>query len=158
MRYSQEIVIEQPRDRVVELFDSGENMLKWFPGLVSFEHVSGEPGTPGAKSKMVFKTKRGNFELIETITANDLPAEFSGIYDTVGKGMSNAMTNRFVVLSNDSTRYETEVDYTFRGWTWRVMSLFMGPIFRRQSFKVMKLFKEFAESQPRSAEPASADS
>ncbi len=152
MRYKQEIVIEQPKSRVAELFDSSENMLKWFPGLLSFDHMSGEPGKPGAKSKMVFKTKRGDFELVETITLNNLPDEFIGIYDTVGKGMSNTMSNRFVALSDDSTRYEAEVDYTFSGWNWKLMSLFMGPIFRRQSFKVMKLFKEFAESQPRSAE------
>lgn len=152
MHYKQEIVIAQPVDRVVELFDSPENMMKWFPDLTSFEHLSGEPGRPGAKSKMIFNTKRSKFELIETITLNNLPDEFSGTYDTVGKGIFNTMTNRFVSLSTNSTRYETEIDYTFTGFTWKLMSRFMGPLFRRQSFKVMKLFKEFAESQPASGE------
>lgn len=41
MHYKQEIIINQPVDRVVEFFDSSENMMKWFPDLVSFEHISG---------------------------------------------------------------------------------------------------------------------
>lgn len=154
MRYSQQITIQRPASRVAELFDSSENMLKWFPDLKSFEHISGEPGTPGAKSRMVFETKRGDFELIETITANNLPDEFIGVYDTLGKGLSNTMANRFIPLDDSSTRYETDIHYTFSGFRWKFMSLFFRPVFKRQSFKVMRLFKDFVESQPVSGESA----
>lgn len=92
--------------------------------------------------------KRGEFELIETITVRDLPNEFSGTYDTVGKGIFNTMTNRFRPVGEGSTRYSTEIDYRFSGLIWKIMAPFMHPIFKRQSYKVMKLFKEFAESQP----------
>ena len=44
MKYTREIVIELPRDRVIELFDDADNLSKWQEGLQSFEHVSGEPG------------------------------------------------------------------------------------------------------------------
>lgn len=148
MRYKQEILINRPVDEVVEHFDSSENMMKWFPDLKSFEHLSGEPGQPGAKSKLVFETKRGNFEMIETITVRNLPDEFSGTYDTLNMGIFNTMTIRLVPVDEGSTRYESEIDYTFSGFKWKVMSLFMRPMFKRESFKVMKLFKEFAESQP----------
>ncbi len=49
--YTVEIEIALPRDRVIELFDNAENLLKWQKGLQSFEHISGEPGQPGTTSK-----------------------------------------------------------------------------------------------------------
>ena len=55
MKYSNEIIINLPVSRVVELFDSIENLYKWQPELVSFEHLSGEPGMAGAKSKLLYK-------------------------------------------------------------------------------------------------------
>lgn len=50
MKYTKEIVIDKPRDVVSDLFNSQENIKEWQEGLVSFDHVSGEVGTPGAKS------------------------------------------------------------------------------------------------------------
>ncbi len=48
------IEIDLPRYRVIALFDSPENLFKWQTGLQSFERLSGEPGHPGGKSKLVF--------------------------------------------------------------------------------------------------------
>ena len=55
MKYTNEVVIGIPLKRVIELFDSQENLFKWQPELISFEHLSGEKGEVGAKSKMVCK-------------------------------------------------------------------------------------------------------
>ena len=46
MRYKTEVIINLPRDRVIELFDSFENLKEWQEGLLSHDHVSGEPGMP----------------------------------------------------------------------------------------------------------------
>ncbi|MFQ5507583.1 MAG: SRPBCC family protein [Planctomycetota bacterium] len=51
--YTVEVDIDLPRERVIELFDNADNLYKWQPGLQSFEHLSGEPGQPGASSRMV---------------------------------------------------------------------------------------------------------
>ena len=53
--YTVSIEIDMPRDEVVALFDNADNLFHWQNGLQSFEHVSGEPGQPGAKSKLVFQ-------------------------------------------------------------------------------------------------------
>ena len=55
MKYSNEVVIDLPRKKVIELFNSEENLFKWQPELLSFEHLSGERGEVGAKSKMQYK-------------------------------------------------------------------------------------------------------
>ncbi len=49
MKYTCELIVNLPRQRMIELFDNPDNMHKWQPGLVSFEHLSGESGQPGAK-------------------------------------------------------------------------------------------------------------
>lgn len=148
MHYKQNVVIDLPVARVVELFDSPEYTMMWFPGLVSFEHLSGEPGTVGAKSRMLFEMPRGEFELIETITVSNLPDELSGQYETVGKGMTNTMSNRFTPVNENSTLYESEIDYRFDGLKWRLLSPFVRLLFKRQSGQTMQLFREFAECNP----------
>ena len=52
MKYQNEIEIDLPVNKVVELFDNPENLKRWMPGLQSFEHISGTPGQPGAKSRL----------------------------------------------------------------------------------------------------------
>ena len=48
MKYTLEILIDQPREKVVELFDNPDNMKHWQEGFVSLTHISGTPGEIGA--------------------------------------------------------------------------------------------------------------
>ena len=50
MKFTEEITINLPRDRVITLFDSIEKLYKWQPDLIFFEHESGMAGEVGAKS------------------------------------------------------------------------------------------------------------
>ena len=84
MKYSLELVINLPRDRLVELFDNQENVKKWQPDLVTFEHKSGEAGKVGAESRLVYRMGKGEQEMIETIVARNLPEEFSATYEADG--------------------------------------------------------------------------
>ncbi len=143
MRYEMEIVINLPRDRVIELFDSFENLKKWQEGLVSYEHLSGESGKPGAKTRLVYDMGRRRMEMIETILTRDLPDEFSGTYDA--PGVHNIVRNYFHD-QGDTTRWVLDSDFQFRGYM-RIMSIFMpNSMFRNQTRKSMESFKNFAES------------
>ena len=44
MEYKLDIIINKPVAEVIQLFDDPENLKKWQPELVSFDHVSGEAG------------------------------------------------------------------------------------------------------------------
>ena len=142
MKYTSEIVVNLPRDRVIELFDDPDNLKEWQPGLQSFEHVSGEQGQPGAKSRLVFNEGGRRIEMIETISRRDLPEEFSGTYET--KGAKNWITNRFFEDGPDRTRWVAANEFQFSGFM-RVMAVFMRGAFPRQSLEFMELFKKFAE-------------
>ncbi|MGZ5244525.1 MAG: SRPBCC family protein, partial [Bacteroidia bacterium] len=78
MKFTVETEINQPVEKVVKLFDNPENMKHWQPGLISFETISGTPGQPGAKARLKYKMGKREIEMIETITVNKLPEEFSG--------------------------------------------------------------------------------
>jgi carbon monoxide dehydrogenase subunit G len=144
MKYSNEIIINLPVGRVVELFDDPENLKKWQPGLVSFEPVSGVPGKPGAKSKLIYKMGKREIEMIETVTVRNLPQEFSGTYQA--KGVYNEVRNYFVPTDINHTRYITDCEFRFSGFM-KIMAFLMPGAFKKQTRKMMEQFKLFAEKQ-----------
>ncbi len=147
MKYTREVVIDLPRDRVIELFDNADNLPKWQEGLQSFEHVSGEPGQPGAKSVLVYDYRGRHMEMTETVTRRDLPDEFSGVYET--EGVWNGMNNRFIEEGPNHTRWVAESEFRFRNLKMRLMSIFMRPMFGHQTMKMLHDFKNFAENEGR---------
>ena len=143
MRYQTEMIINLPRERVIELFDSFENLKKWQEGLISHDHISGVPGEPGAKTKPLYQMGSRRTEMIETITVRNLPDEFSGTYDA--KGVHNIVRN-FFYDEGDTTRWVLDSDFQFHGYM-RIMSIFMpSSMFKKQTRQTMEAFKEFAES------------
>jgi hypothetical protein len=144
MKYTTEIEINLPIDRVIELFDDPDNLKEWQPGLQSFEHISGTPGQPGAKSRLLFQMGKREIEMIETITVRDLPDEFSGTYEA--PGVFNIVKNKFIPLSENKTRYISEQEFQFKGFM-KLMGWLMPGSFKKQSQQYLEKFKEFAERE-----------
>ena len=144
MKYSTEIDIQLPLNKVITLFDNPDNLKHWQPNLVSFEPVSGETGQPGAKSKLVYQRGKRRIEMIETITERDLPKAFSGSYET--KGVFNTQQNTFIALDGHTTKWYAKTDFKFSG-VMKVVALFMGMgAFRKETMKFQEQFKAFAET------------
>jgi len=144
MKYTLEIDINLPVSKVVELFDSTENMYKWMDGLQSFETVEGTPGEAGAKSKMVFLSGKREIEMIETITVMNLPDEFSATYEA--KGVYNIINNHFLAKGENLTRYISDQEFQFTGFM-KYLAFFMPGAFKKQTLQHMNAFKTFAEGQ-----------
>ncbi len=144
MKYTQEITINKPLEEVVRLFDNPDNMGHWMEGLVSFEHLSGEPGKVGAKSKLKFKMGKRDLEMVETILVRDLPREFSGTYEA--KGVFNVVKNYFEAINENQTKYTAENEFQFSGFM-KLFGWLMPGAFKKQSFKYQEDFKRFAEAQ-----------
>ena len=143
MKFTIETVINKPIDKVIKLFDNADNMSKWMEGLQSFEHISGTPGQPGAKSKLKFKMGKREIEMIETITVRNLPDEFSGIYEA--QGVNNIVKNKFVKISDSKTKYITENEFQFKGFM-KIIAFLMPSAFKKQSTKYLNDFKTFVEN------------
>lgn len=142
MKYECEVTINLPRERVIELFDSSENIAKWQPTLQSFTHTSGNPGHPGAKSTLVYLERGRNMEMIETITTRDLPDQFSATYEA--KGVMNWVHNYFYE-KGDQTRWLMKTEFKLSGFM-RLIGIFMRGTFPKQTQEMMDNFKNFAEA------------
>lgn len=143
MKYTVEIDILLPRERVIELFDNTDNMYKWQPGLVSFEHIEGEPGQEGAKSRLKYKMGKREIEMIETITKRDLPNEFTGTYEA--NGVWNEVQNLFKE-ENGVTKWTSHNEFRCTGFM-KILMWLMPSSFKKQSLNYLKDFKKFAENK-----------
>jgi hypothetical protein len=142
MKYTNEIIINAPREKVVKLFEDPDNIKEWQPGFISMEVISGEPGQEGSKTKMRYKMGKRDVEMIETITVNKLPEEFSGTYEA--KGVYNLVNNYFESLSDGQTKYWSISEFQFKGFMKLIGFLFPGA-FKKESQKYLVQFKAFVE-------------
>ena len=142
MKYSCSITINKPIEEVIAKFDNVENLKEWMPGLQEFTHLSGEPGQPGAQSKLVFQMGKRRIEMVETVTVRDLPREFSGTYDA--SGVHNIVQNYFEASGETQTIYKTDQEFQFKGGMKIIGWLFPGA-FKKQSMKYLTDFKAFVE-------------
>ena len=144
MKYKNEIKINLPVAKVIELFDNPDNLKHWQPGLISFEHLSGTPGQPGAKSKLTFQHGKNKREMIETVTVRNLPKEFSGTYEMNGAWCS--VRNFFEKGENNATIYKSETEFRLSGFL-KVIGWLIPGGFKKQTQKFLENFKAFAEKQ-----------
>lgn len=142
MNYSNEVIINVPLGKVIELFDNEENMFKWQPELISFEHLTGEKGAVGSTSRLMYKMGKREIEMIETITVKNLPEEFTGTY--VAKGVWNEVRNSFEAVDESKTRWTSVNHFRFSGMM-KLVSWLMPGSFKKQSQKYLDQFKTFAE-------------
>jgi hypothetical protein len=145
MKYTVSVDILVPRDRVIALFDDAANLKRWMPGMRGFEHLSGVPGQPGAKSRLTFLHKGRELVMTETITQRQLPDRYDHVYEM--NGTENAASHRFFVTGPDSTRWEQTTSFEFSGLLMKAMALLAPGMFKKQTLMYMECFKTFAESQ-----------
>lgn len=142
MKYSTEIIVNLPRDQMIELFNSEENLYKWMPGLQSVEHIDGERGETGARSRQIFDMNGRTIEMIETIEESNFPEVFQARYET--KGVLNISRHRFEPAGPEQTRWINENDFEFSG-VMRLIGVVMRRSFPKQSLEFQEHFKKFAE-------------
>lgn len=143
MEYTTKLEIQLPLEKVIHLFDNPDNMKHWQPELISFEHLSGEPGLPGAQSRLLYQIGKRKVEMIETIIQRELPATFCGTYEA--KGVHNLQKNNFESINSSTTLWTCHSQFHFSGFM-KIIALFMPKAFRKQTLLFMTRFKEFAEN------------
>ncbi|NMP16735.1 MULTISPECIES: SRPBCC family protein [unclassified Thalassotalea] len=143
MKYTVEIDIAVPIEKVIDLFDSSENMRHWQPDLLSFETISGKPGQVGSEARLVYQMGNREVVMTEVITRKDLPQIFAGVYET--DNVWNLVENSFIDLGNGNTRWVCTNEFKCSGFV-RLMALLMPGMFKKQSVKYQEQFKSFAET------------
>lgn len=143
MKYTTEVMIDLPRQKVLQLLDDPENMKHWQRGLQGYKMLSGNPGTEGAKMELHYKMGKREILMIETIIKQDLPDEWHATYDA--KGVHNLQKNYFHDLDGKRTHWVSETTFEFSGLFMKLMGKLMPKAFKKQSQKYLEDFKAFAE-------------
>ena len=144
MKYTTEIKVNSPLNAFIKKIDNIDNIKHWQRGLVSVEHISGDPGQLGAKMQLNFQFGNRNMKIIETVTRRNLPNEFHANYTT--KTMHNVQENYYEKTSDGFTKWTSNSEFVPLNLTMRLMLFFMPRTFKKQSQKYMQDFKNYAEN------------
>lgn len=140
MFYSLEIEIDKTRSEVTRLFGDPDNLYYWQPGLQEVESVSESPN----QTRLRYLNRGREIVLLETVTVDALPEEYSATYEA--PGMKISVANRFEEIGPEKTRWISDNEGNVSGFLMRLVTLFMPGCFRKQSYLYMENFKAFAET------------
>jgi uncharacterized protein YndB with AHSA1/START domain len=142
MKYTKEIIINKPLREVWDKFTDEHFITEWQPSFVSVEVIEGTPGKVGSKSMMKFIENGREVVLQEEITERTDYKSMSMIYTT--NGVINNMNNVFIE-ENNKTIYRTENEFIFTTALMKIIGFLMGWMFKAQTEKTLRLFKEAVE-------------
>jgi carbon monoxide dehydrogenase subunit G len=142
MRFTSEVIIDRPRQRVIELMTDPAHMSQWQPGIQSIEFLSGVKDQVGARSRVVFEMHGIRLEMIETVVRRNPPELFASAFEA--RGVKNSVENRFYEDGPAKTRWVMDNSFGFSGLM-SVVGGFIQDILSKQIRESMYRFKVFAE-------------
>jgi hypothetical protein len=145
MKYTLEITIDLPREKVVELFMNPANLKYWQKGFISMETYKGEPGKEGSRSKIKHKEINGVTEVTETIVKLNLPQE---IHMTQTTDHVSTSAYHFFKEIDGKTIWIFESVLKFSG-AMKIMAFMVGSEpYQNKTKELMEDFKAFANGKP----------
>jgi carbon monoxide dehydrogenase subunit G len=144
MKSTSEVIIDRPREQVLELIMTPGNFARWQPGVKKFELLSGQQGQPGARAKVVLDMHGLKLEMTETIVERRMPDVYTLRYE--GKGVKNVVENRFYEDGPGKTRWVVTNTLDFSLAT-AMASGFIKDIVVKQNQESMQRFKAWAEAR-----------
>ena len=141
MKSTVELDIDLPQQQLAALFADPTLNTKWMDDVARYEPVSGQPGAPGSKYRLV--PKKGDMVFVATVIANDLPNESRLRLDASTVMVS--ITAKYVALSPRTSRLISEEVFTFKSLGGKIMGLFGRTAISKAHRRHMEAFKRFAE-------------
>lgn len=144
MKYTLELEIDQPREVVGELIGDPELRAAWQPDLLGIELLEGEPGKTGSIAIIKYRMGQAVLEMKETIVENQLPDHFACTYEA--DKVWNLVVNAFEDTPSGGTKWVFTSEFRCRGFL-KILAILLPGMFRKQSLKYMKQFKDYAEGR-----------
>ena len=138
------VVINKPVKEVWDFFKNPDNLILWLSGFQKFEHISGIPGTVGAKAKHHFIERGKELILDGELTEVINEKRIIGILDS--SMMLNNVTNNFTDLGNDQTEVSISSDTQFKGFLWKQIGPLMKGEFKKRQEKDLQTLKQVLEN------------
>ena len=139
------IIINKPLKEVWAYIQNTDNLKYWLSGFQKFEHISGTPGTTGAKGKHYF-LERGKELVLDGEIIEVVPEKkFAG---TLGSSMMvNTVSNNFTDLGNGQTEYSISSETQFKGFLWKQIGPLMKGEFKKRQEKDLQTLKAILENE-----------
>ncbi len=144
MEYSREIIINRSKEDCIRLISNPENMQKWQPTMTGYEFLEGEFGKPGSKMRMDYLHGKRKMSMVETIIKID-GGLFEATYEA--PGVYNHMKSNFESIDENTSKWTTHQNFKFTSLMMKIIGFFMKGAFPKETEKIQKNFKEFAESE-----------
>ncbi len=144
MKYTSEIIIDLPIEKVVSVFNNQDYMFEWMEGLKKVTPLTRIQGEIGSRMEMYFEIGKRKMHIIETILDKKLPQHMICKYNSFG--MESTVSIHFEAIETVKTKYSTISNYKFKG-LFKLMSIFSSKVFKNQSYKYLADFKEFVENK-----------
>jgi uncharacterized membrane protein len=142
MKFTSQVAIDRPRQRVLELMTDTNNIPQWQQGVRSIELLSGSRDQVGARSRVVFEMRGVRLEMIETVVQYRPPDLFASTFEA--RGVKNLVENRFYEDEAGRTRWVMDNTFEFKGMM-SVLAVFIHDYMTKQTLASMSRFKMFAE-------------
>ncbi len=84
MKFSQEILIDLPREEVLKLVHDPSSYKYWQRGFISYKHLTGLQGKEGSRSRLKFRIGGKEIKMIETIIKIVSPKKIYLTYEAPG--------------------------------------------------------------------------
>lgn len=108
MRFTQEVVLDQPIERVRVLTSDPAHLHRWQPDLVSITPHGETPGAVGSTATLTYR----KFTLEETVLAANADERISR-YET--RGMVHTITNRYSAIDDQRTLLVCDNEFQLSG-------------------------------------------
>jgi hypothetical protein len=142
MRYTISNIINKPLDEVITKFKDIEGAKEWMEGLKNYTHTGGTPGEVGGKTDFVFVHKGKEMIISETILEQNFPHQIKFAYQSpMGK---NEVEMLFEELSDGTVKQTNNSYFELKGMM-KLFGFLMKGMFKKQSYKYLNGFKDYAE-------------
>ncbi|HEX7304599.1 SRPBCC family protein [Lentzea sp.] len=138
MRFTEEVVLDQPIDRVRELTSDPGHLHHWQPDLVSITQHSDTPGAPGSTATLRYR----KFTLEETVLSATADERVTRYRTT---GMVHTITNRFSVVDDRHTLLVCDNEFELSG-IMRLAGRVLEKSLREQVERNVGNFKAFIDA------------
>jgi hypothetical protein len=145
MEYTTDLLIELPRNKVIQFFDNTAYASQWQPGIKSLKLIDGTDREAGARYRIVYEGRKGDLTVEERVLKRNLPDEYTVFQRS--RGVKNTIKHIFFETAPQQTMWRTVNHFRFGGMM-RLMAPFMKSAFSSNTLLHMERFKIFAEQSP----------
>jgi uncharacterized protein YndB with AHSA1/START domain len=138
------ITINQPAEKVWELFMNPDNLKIWLTGFVSAEHLSGNIGEIGSVNKLKFMERGKAMEVTETVLVAKPNQQYAFIMKHAT--FETETDIRFISFGHRTEMIQT-VQFFPKGFLMKLfMPIIKGAMKKRMANELFS-FKNFAETK-----------